>query len=125
MRQAQLFHYELTPKTVKPRWSDSLFKLATPSLSRFASHVTVLQPGAGYEPHADPYDVAILLLEGEVETLDRRVGAPTFIYYGAGELHGLRNVGTSPARYLVFELQAGNPAQPITTEPAMQNARVG
>ncbi len=122
---AQLFHFDLTPKTAKPRWSDSLFKLATPSLSRFASHVTVLQPGAGYEAHADPYDVAILLLEGEVETLGRRVAAPSFFYHGAGELHGMRNVGEAPARYLVFELQAGDVAQPIDAEPVTQHARAG
>ena len=125
---AQLFHYDLTPKTAKPRWSDSLFKLATPSLSRFASHVTVLQPGAGYEPHADSYDVAILLLEGEVETLGRRVIATSFVYHGAGELHGMWNVGVAPACYLVFELQAASPAellgQPVTAERARSRARV-
>ncbi len=67
----------------------------------------MLQPGAGYEPHADPYDVAILLLSGTVETLDRTLTAPGVIYYCAGEPHGMRNVGQDPARYLVFEFHPG------------------
>jgi len=66
-------------------------------------HASELAPGAGYAAHADPYDVAIVLLEGEVETLGRRVLPHGVILYAAGEPHGMHNPGSTPARYLVFE----------------------
>lgn len=66
MRQqlpTSVFHY-LIPKDEKSRWGHHLFKQATNYLGLLTCHVTVLQPGAGYEPHTDPYDVIILLLAG-------------------------------------------------------------
>ena len=84
----------------------------TGCLGQLRSHLTVLQPGAGYEPHLDAYDVGIVLLSGEVETLGERVDAPAAIYYAAGEAHGMRNAGTEPARYLVFEFRAPGSSGP-------------
>src|SRR5688572_6289588 len=80
-----------------------LFQQATDQLPKLHAHLTTLQPGGGYEAHADPYDVAIILFSGEVETVGERVKPLGIIYYSAGELHGMRNVGTVPATYLVFE----------------------
>jgi len=80
-----------------------LFQQSTNLLRRLHCHTTWLAPGAGYEPHVDAYDVAILLLEGRVETLGREVEPMSVIYYSAGEKHGIKNVGEKPARYLVFE----------------------
>ena len=48
---AKLFHYDLTPGEDKPRWSEHLFRIATPYLGELASHVTVLQTGEGYDAH--------------------------------------------------------------------------
>ena len=76
----------------------------TKHLGHLHCHVTTLQPGAGYDPHADSYDVAIALLEGTVETLGERVSAPAAIFYPAGTLHGMRNPGEGRASYAVFEL---------------------
>jgi quercetin dioxygenase-like cupin family protein len=42
--------------------------------------------------------------------LGQRVGPGGSIYYAAGEPHGLRNVGDTPARYLVFEFHRPSPA---------------
>jgi hypothetical protein len=47
--------------------------------------------------------VAILVLGGKVETLDRVVEPLGVVFYAAGEMHGMKNVGDVPARYLVFE----------------------
>jgi quercetin dioxygenase-like cupin family protein len=76
---------------------------ATRYLRHLHAHVTSLAPGAGYEPHADPYDVGIVVLEGTVQTLDKSVGANGVVFYAAGERHGMRNVGDAPAVYVVFE----------------------
>ena len=53
----------------------------TAYLSRLQSHITTLQQGAGYQPHSDAYDVAILLLRGTVETLGQIVEAHSVIFY--------------------------------------------
>ena len=45
-------------------------------------------------------------LSGEVETIGQRVTPLGIIYYSAGELHGIRNVGTIPATYLVFQFHS-------------------
>jgi radical SAM protein with 4Fe4S-binding SPASM domain len=84
-----------------------VFEGATGYLKKLHCHVSTLEPLAGYAPHADSYDVIIVVLEGEIETLGRRVGAHSVIFYAAGEPHGLRNPDTSlAAHYVVFELHA-------------------
>lgn len=105
---ARIFAYEsaVVPAEPKPMAQKLLFQQATHSLNKLHAHLTTLQPGAGYEAHADPYDVAIVLLSGEIETVGKRVGPLGVIYYSTGELHGIRNVGATPATYLVFEFHS-------------------
>ncbi|MBA4098926.1 MAG: hypothetical protein C0484_19450 [Rhodospirillum sp.] len=105
-----------------------LFQRATDQLLKLHAHLTTLQPGGGYEAHADPYDVAIILFSGEVETVGERVKPVGVIYYSAGELHGIRNVGTVPATYLVFEFHtpatvAHNRRHAKTLQPAKPAGR--
>lgn len=71
-------------------------------------HHSAVEPGGGYPAHIDAHDVAILVLEGTVETLGQRVGPHGVIFYAAGEPHGLRNPGSVPARYLVFEFHGAS-----------------
>jgi mannose-6-phosphate isomerase-like protein (cupin superfamily)/quercetin dioxygenase-like cupin family protein len=75
----------------------------TPYLRKLHAHVTVLAPGGGYAPHVDAHDVGIVVLRGTVETLGERVGRHGLIFYTAGEPHGMTNVGSEPAVYVVFE----------------------
>ena len=56
-------------------------------------------------PHVDNYDVAIVVLEGEVETLGKRVGPYGAIFYAAGIPHSMSNPGQDAAKYIVFEFQ--------------------
>jgi mannose-6-phosphate isomerase-like protein (cupin superfamily) len=101
-----VFDYgNVQPSPSKRYSTQRLIRGPTPYLSRLGCHLTVLQPEGRYQPHVDDYDVAILLISGEVETLGERVTAPAVIYYAAGEPHGMRNVGDQPARYLVFEFR--------------------
>jgi hypothetical protein len=87
-----------------------LFEGPTGQLGRLQCHASTLTAGAGYEPHVDAYDVAIVVLEGEVETIDERVGPHGVIFYPSGEPHGLRNPGEAIARYVVFEFQGSRSA---------------
>ena len=81
-----------------------LFEGPTACLRKLQCHTSTLTPGAGYDPHIDPYEVAIIVLEGEVETIGERVGPYGVIFYQAGEPHGIFNPGKGIAKYLVFEL---------------------
>lgn len=92
-----------------------LFEGPTAHLGKLHAHITELQPGAGYPPHADAYDVAIVVLSGQVETLGQRVEPFGAIYYSAGEMHGMKNVGDTVAHYLVFEFH-GRPVEQMPTE---------
>jgi mannose-6-phosphate isomerase-like protein (cupin superfamily) len=94
------------PEAAPAFWQQRLMEGPTGCLGKLHVHVTVLAPGAGYEPHRDAYDVAIVPISGTVETLGQSVRPTSVIYYGAGESHGMRNIGTDPARYLVFEFHA-------------------
>jgi quercetin dioxygenase-like cupin family protein len=85
-----------------------LFEGPTSFLGKLHAHVTELQPGGGYGAHADKYDVAIIVFSGTVETLGKTLGPGGSIYYAAGELHGMRNVGKDAAKYLVFEFHGPN-----------------
>lgn len=75
-------------------------------LARIHCHVSVLSPGASYPPHVDVYDVAIVILEGEVETLGERFAPYSVIFYPSGQRHGMLNPGKVPAKYIVFEFQS-------------------
>jgi len=80
-----------------------VFEGPTACLRKLHCHTSTLTPRAGYDPHIDAYDVAIIVLEGEVETLGERVGPHSVIFYAAGEPHGMRNPGDAVAKYVVFE----------------------
>lgn len=104
----KIFSYSKDPKSNRIESTNEIsqtqiFNNPTRYLHKLHCHITTLQPGAGYPPHADSYDVAILLLEGIVETLDQRVSSQAVIFYTAGEPHGIKNIGDIPACYLVFE----------------------
>jgi hypothetical protein len=62
-----------------------------------------------------------VLLSGEVETVGKRVRPLGVIYYSAGELHGMKNVGTTPATYLVFEFHS--PLTPAALKRHLEKPR--
>ena len=104
----------------EPFHAEPVLEFPTNFLTKLHIHLTDLQPGAGYQPHEDEYDVAILVLAGEIETLGRRVEPHGVIFYPANTPHGMNNPGDTPARYLVFEFHrsesASNPLQIVMTE---------
>ena len=85
-----------------------IFESPTRYLRKLHCHVSILKPGAGYPPHDDPHEVVIVILDGTVETLGQRVGPNSVIFYAANEPHGMKNVGTTPATYVVIEFH-GSP----------------
>ena len=87
-----------------------VFEGPTTFLRKLHCHASTLTPGAGYDPHSDAYDVAVIVLEGEIETLGERVGPHGVVFYRAGEPHGMRNPSATTARYLVFEFHGSRAA---------------
>lgn len=77
-------------------------------LSKLHIHLSELAPNHGYEPHVDAYDLAILVLEGEVDILGTKAGPDCMILIAAGEPHGIFNSTDQPARYLVLELHTNS-----------------
>lgn len=80
-----------------------VFESPTLYLRKLRCHLTTLQPGAGYLPHSDAHDTAVLTLGGSVETLGHLIEPHSIIFYPAGQLHGMKNPGAVPARYIVIE----------------------
>ncbi len=110
----------------RPRTMHRLLDGSTGWLGALHAHVTELQPDAGYAAHVDAYDVAIVVLSGTVESVGARVGPQSVLYFAAGEPHDMRNVGSEPARYLVFEFHAtgGVPAAAVRGSRAAMAARL-
>lgn len=84
----------------------SVVRRPTATLDELEMHITTLKPGiASHEPHRHPNEELIIIREGTVETLSdgvwKRVGPGSIIFNASNSLHGLRNVGTTPAIYHV------------------------
>lgn len=101
------FDMSISPGGAEPEGKgfqpQTVFSGKTVYLKMLQCHVSTLSPGTGYAPHADVYDVAAVVLKGEVETLGVRAKPYDTIYYAAGEPHGMRNPGSTAALYVVFE----------------------
>jgi quercetin dioxygenase-like cupin family protein len=81
----------------------------TTCLERLHVHVSRLAAGAGNAPHSHSYETAMVVLEGEIETLGQRVQRHGLVFYSGGTLHGIRNPTSEPARYVVFEFHGRLP----------------
>ena len=94
----------------------SFFKVRTPTLEQLEVHVTTLNPGkAPHPPHRHPNEEMLIIREGTVEALIngewKRVGPGSVVFFASNQLHGLRNVGDSPAIYHVINFKtAATPA---------------
>src|SRR5262249_14756342 len=91
------------PVSKTPFAAAKLLEGPTAYLYKLHSHLSVLQSRASYAPHTDWHDVAIVVLNGKVQTMERTVEPYGVIFYAAGEVHDMKNLGESPAYYLVFE----------------------
>ena len=102
---------------------ETIFDLQTVHLDMLNCHISALGPGAGYEPHTDSYDVGIIVLAGELETLGKKASTHDIIYYPAGIPHGMKNTGDKTAVYLVFEFHA-NPLRTLVSAPSRLLRRI-
>jgi len=99
------FHFRdlLAEGGVSKRRHDLVFEAGTSQLAKLHCHFSRVPPGDGYASHIDAHDVAIVMLGGEVEVMNRTIKAHDVLFCPAGNEHGLRNASASQATYLVFE----------------------
>jgi XRE family transcriptional regulator, regulator of sulfur utilization len=84
-----------------------VFKDPTATLDELEMHVTTLPAQtASHPPHKHPDEELIIVKEGTVEALvngvTKRLGPGSVIFQAANQMHGLRNVGDTPAVYHVI-----------------------
>ncbi len=96
-------------RTEKLFYTSRVFQAPTNCLHALQCHTSVVLPGGGYASHMDAHDVAIVLLKGEIETLNERVGPNSVIFFPAGQLHDMHNPTQENAEYLVFEFHGNHP----------------
>lgn len=94
-----------TPHAVAPGWiRTALVDRPTRFLSRLRIHRTEMSAGCGYGWHKDDHDLVVVLVEGTVVSMTRRISAPAILLHRAGSLHEIRCEGPAGARWFAVEL---------------------
>ena len=86
----------------------AVMKARTATLDQLQVHVTTIGPGQrAHEPHRHPEEELMIVKDGTVESMQNgekvRLGQGSVIFEASNELHGLRNVGDTPATYFVIK----------------------
>jgi mannose-6-phosphate isomerase-like protein (cupin superfamily) len=86
----------------------NVFDAPTPTLSRIECHITTVNPGeAPHAPHKHVEEELMIVKEGTMQVVQNdhtnRVDAGGMIFCASGEMHGLRNIGTTRATYFVLK----------------------
>jgi quercetin dioxygenase-like cupin family protein len=89
------------------------FQSPTATVGELECHATTLKPGeAANPPHRHPEEAVVIVKEGTVEALVngewRRAGPGSVIFEATNQLHGVRNVGQTPATYHVVKWLAAD-----------------
>jgi quercetin dioxygenase-like cupin family protein len=98
---------KLAVKPTKTGERRELFDAPTLTLNNFEGHVTTIRPGeVPHPPHRHPDEEMILIKEGTLEVTingeTQRASTGSVFFYASNDLHGMRNVGSTPATYYVF-----------------------
>lgn len=85
-----------------------IFQAPTPTLDELECHITALKPGESpHPPHKHPDEELIIVKEGTVESSlngkTYQLGPGSVIFQASNEMHGIRNVGKTPATYHVIK----------------------
>jgi quercetin dioxygenase-like cupin family protein len=108
-----VFHWnEMKPVKNDKGEVRSLCRQPTATIDQLEMHITTLNPGmVSHPPHTHVNEELIILREGLVETLSNgqwvRVEPGSVIFNASNSLHGLRNIGATPATYHVINWSPG------------------
>jgi quercetin dioxygenase-like cupin family protein len=107
--QSSVFDWaSVEAKPTKTGARRDFFDTPTATLDQLECHVTTINPGeAPHAPHQHPDEELIIVKEGTIEAMQngaiKIAGAGSIIFEASGQLHGLRNVGKTPATYYVVK----------------------
>jgi XRE family transcriptional regulator, regulator of sulfur utilization len=85
-----------------------VFRQRTATLDQLEMHVTTVNPGErAHDPHRHWEEELIIVKEGTLESMQNgdsvRVGPGSVVFEASNDLHGLKNVGDTPATYYVIK----------------------
>ena len=118
--QSSVFDWSsIEAKPTKVGARRDFFDTPTATLDQLECHVTTINPGeAPHAPHQHPDEELIIIKEGTIEAMQngtiKIASAGSIIFEASGQLHGLRNVGKTPATYYVVKWFSPG-AKPKTT----------
>ena len=109
LMSSSVFDWEKMPvKETKTGASRDFFKAPTATLDQLECHVTTVKAGeASHAAHSHPEEELIIVKEGTIESNQngevKRVGPGSIIFEASNQMHGMRNVGSTPAAYFVIK----------------------
>jgi XRE family transcriptional regulator, regulator of sulfur utilization len=107
--QSSVFDWSgIEAKATKTGARRDFFDTPTATLDQLECHVTTINPGeAPHAPHQHPDEELIIIKEGTIEAMQngttKIATAGSIIFEASNQLHGLRNVGKTPATYYVVK----------------------
>lgn len=87
-----------------------VFNLPSATFEKFESHITTLNVGqASHAPHRHSREEFIIVKDGTVEIhingQTQTAGPGSLLFYASNDFHAIRNVGSTPATYWVFNFE--------------------
>lgn len=86
----------------------AIFSDRTATLDQLAVHVTTVNPGErAHDPHRHWEEELVIVKAGTLESMQNgettTVGPGSVIFQASNDLHGMKNVGDTPASYYVIK----------------------
>ncbi len=109
LRSAVFDYQKLPVKPTKTGEGRAILNGSTVTLKNLETHITTVRAGdASHGAHRHPDEEVVIVREGTVEfTINgtsERVGPGSLAFFASNDLHGMRNVGETPASYHVIRL---------------------
>jgi len=100
----------MTARTTNVGEVRQVFRNPTLTLEELECHVTTVKPRmASHAPHQHPQEEMVIIKEGTVEVLVngewKKVSPGSIAFFSSNQMHGLRNVGDTPATYFVINVK--------------------
>ena len=98
---------DLTPSATGVGQYRGVMRAKTATLDELEMHVTTLNPGQiSHPPHQHPNEELVIIDSGKIEATSngktRVLGPGSVIFNASNQLHGVKNVGDTPATYHVI-----------------------
>jgi quercetin dioxygenase-like cupin family protein len=98
---------ELKPNPTGVGQYRGVMRAKTATLDELEMHVTTLNPGQiSHPPHKHPNEELVIIDSGKIEATSngktRVLGPGSVIFNASNQLHGVKNVGDTPATYHVI-----------------------